>query len=75
MRPKILFTTIVDDLDQQARDMAPDGFELIVAPQFSEAYTATLPQAEYLVGNVHNMDDGFYRTGSRLRLVRLVGAG
>lgn len=50
MLPKILFTTIVDGLDQHSRDMAPIGFELIVAPQYSEAYTAALPEAVYVVG-------------------------
>jgi phosphoglycerate dehydrogenase-like enzyme len=75
MPPKILFTGIFDGIDQHAREMAPAGFELIVAPQHSEAYAAALPDAEYLVGNVHVMDDSFYRTASRLRLVQLLSAG
>ncbi|WP_422001461.1 2-hydroxyacid dehydrogenase [Reyranella sp.] len=75
MLPKILFTTVMDGLDRHAAEMAPEGFELVIAPQFTPAYTAALPEAEYLVGNVHGMDDGFYRTASRLKLVQLLSAG
>ena len=75
MPPTILFTGTFDGIDQHARDMAPSGFELIVASQHSAAFTAALPDAEYLIGNVHRMDDAFYRTASHLRLVQLLSAG
>jgi lactate dehydrogenase-like 2-hydroxyacid dehydrogenase len=74
MAPKILFTHTVDGIDQHARDMAPAGFELIVATQDTPTYSAALPDVDYLIGNVH-MNDAFYRTASRLRFVQLISAG
>jgi phosphoglycerate dehydrogenase-like enzyme len=75
MPPKILFTHTVDGIDQHARDMAPAGFELIVATQNTPTYAVALPDVEYLIGNVHMMNDAFYQTASRLRFVQLISAG
>jgi phosphoglycerate dehydrogenase-like enzyme len=75
MPSKILFTSTADAIVQDARDLTPAGFELLVASPGSAAYTAALPEAEYLIGNVQGMNDAFYRTAARLRLVQLVSAG
>jgi phosphoglycerate dehydrogenase-like enzyme len=73
--PKILFTSTADEIVQDARDMLPDGYELIVAAPGNAAYVAALPEADYLIGNVHGMNDTFYENAKCLRLVQLVSAG
>src|ERR1700722_15407870 len=75
MSPKILFTSTADEIVQDARDMSPAGFELIVAAPGTPEYTAALPDSEFLIGNVQGMNDVFYQTARKLRLVQLVSAG
>jgi phosphoglycerate dehydrogenase-like enzyme len=75
MPSKILFTSTAEEIVQDARDLTPEGFELIVAAPGTAAYAAALPDTEYLLGNVQGMDDGFYRTAGKLRLVQLFSAG
>ena len=75
MPAKILFTNTSAEIVEDAREMSPDGFELIVAVPGSAEYVAALPEAEYLLGNVQGMDDAFYRTAQKLRLVQLFSAG
>lgn len=59
-----------------AREMLPRGYELIVAPPGSAEYRAALPQIDYFVGLAdESMDDSFYRSAPRLKLVQLVSAG
>src|SRR5258708_10024163 len=73
--PKILFTSTASEIVDDAREMVPAGFELIVAAPGSAEYTATLPSTDYLLGNVQGMNDAFYRAAPRLRLVQLFSAG
>jgi phosphoglycerate dehydrogenase-like enzyme len=75
MPSKVLFANTNPETIQEAREMAPPGFELVVAAPGSAGYAAALGDAEYLLGNVEGMDDAFYRTASRLRLVQLFSAG
>jgi phosphoglycerate dehydrogenase-like enzyme len=75
MPAKILFTNTSAEIADDAREMSPAGFELIVAAAGSAEYTAALPDAEYLLGNVQGMDDTFYGTAQKLRLVQLFSAG
>src|SRR5262249_12443205 len=58
--PKILFTSTADEIVQDARDMLPEGYELIVAAPGSAAYAQGLAEADYLIGNVQGMNDSFY---------------
>ena len=59
-----------------ARDMAPAGFDLVIATPGSAEFRAALPGAHYLVGlGDPSMDDGFYRGVPHLRLVQLLSAG
>jgi hypothetical protein len=53
---KILFTNTSAEIVDDARGMSPAGFELIVAAAGSAAYTAALPDAAYLLGNVQAME-------------------
>jgi phosphoglycerate dehydrogenase-like enzyme len=75
MSSKILFTSTANEIVQDARDMSPVGFELIVAAPGTPEYTAALPDSEFLIGNVQGMNDVFYQTARKLRLVQLVSAG
>lgn len=75
MPSKVLFTHALDGVVQIARDMVPAGFELIATTPSSATYAAALPHAEYLIGNGLVMNDAFYQTASRLRLVQLVSSG
>lgn len=62
MPAKILFTNISAEIVEHAREMSPAGFDLIVAAPGSAEYTAALPDAAYLLGNVPGMDGTFCRT-------------
>jgi glyoxylate reductase/D-3-phosphoglycerate dehydrogenase len=75
MPSRILFTNTAAEIVEDARELTPAGFELIVAAPGSAEYTAALPSADYLLGNVQGMDDAFYRAAPRLRLVQLFSAG
>ena len=75
MTSRILLANTTPEIVRQAQEMTPAGFELVVAAPGSADYAGALAAAEYLLGNVENMDDGFYRTASRLRLVQLFSAG
>jgi glyoxylate reductase/D-3-phosphoglycerate dehydrogenase len=75
MPGKILFTNTSAEIVEDAREMTPAGFELIVAAAGGAAYSAALAEAEYLLGNVQGMDDAFYRAAPRLRLIQLFSAG
>jgi phosphoglycerate dehydrogenase-like enzyme len=76
MAPRILLAPPNPDFIDIARDMAPPGFELVVARAGTAEFAAALPEAEYLIGAPElPMDDAFYRSAARLRLVQLVSAG
>ncbi len=75
MPTKILFVSTAPDIIQDMRDMAPAGYDLIVAAPGSAEYTAALGDTEYLLGNVQGMNDAFYKAAPSLRLIQLISAG
>ncbi len=76
MPPRILMMDNALSAAEIARDLAPGGFELVVAPLGSPAFKAAAPEAEYLVGFGNRaIDDGFYATAPKLRLFQLLSAG
>ncbi|MBT5192289.1 MAG: lactate dehydrogenase [Rhodospirillaceae bacterium] len=76
MAPKIVFVTQFPAAADSARDLAPKGFDLIIAEARSAEYTAALAEAEYLVGFVDMLvDDQLYESGPNLRLIQLLSAG
>ena len=76
MNPKIVFVTDMPDAADAAREMAPSGFDLIVAAARSAEYKEAMRDAEYLVGFVDRLvDDELYSTGPKLKLVQLLSAG
>jgi phosphoglycerate dehydrogenase-like enzyme len=65
----------LSDLDVM-RELAPAGFETVVAGAGTPAFAAALPETDYMVGlGEIAMDDAFYRAAPRLKLVQLLSAG
>ncbi|MFZ0020416.1 MAG: NAD(P)-dependent oxidoreductase [Acetobacteraceae bacterium] len=75
MPTKVLLVNTAEETVKEARELAPPDFELIVAAPGSAGYAEALADTEYLLGNVSTMDDGFYRSAPKLRLVQLFSAG
>ena len=75
MSPRIIVVAPSRDVGAIAREMAPAGFELVLAYDPSE-FEPALGQAEYMLcyPNVR-MGDAFYRAAPRLKLVQLLSAG
>ena len=75
MSPRIILVAPSTEVGAIAREMAPAGFELVLAYNSSE-FEPALGDAEYMVcyPNVR-MDDAFYRAAPRLKLVQLLSAG
>ncbi|GGG48649.1 2-hydroxyacid dehydrogenase [Caldovatus sediminis] len=75
-RPRMVVMDSPLSAMEVARELAPPGFEMVVArfgtPEFAEA----MREAEYLVGfGSPAMDDAFFRAAPKLRLVQLLSAG
>jgi glyoxylate reductase/D-3-phosphoglycerate dehydrogenase len=76
MDPRIVFVTDFPDAADVAREMAPSGFEMIIAPARSAEYKAAMREAEYLVGFVDGLvDEELYTDGPKLKLIQLLSAG
>jgi phosphoglycerate dehydrogenase-like enzyme len=74
--PRIVLVPPSADVAEIAREMAPAGFELVMPPADGGELEAALPEAQYMVcyPNVR-MEDAFYRSAPRLKLVQLLSAG
>src|SRR5215471_13778187 len=75
MPTKVLLVNTLEQTVQEAREMTPPGFELVVGAPGSSSYASALADTEYLIGNVSPMDDGFFRAAPKLRLAQLFSAG
>lgn len=76
MSPRIVFVTDFPDAADVAREMAPSGFELVIAPARSAEYKEAMREAEYLVGFVDMLvDEELYGDAPKLKLVQLLSAG
>ncbi len=76
MNPRIVFVTDFPDAADVAREMAPSGFDLVIAPARSAEYKDAMRDAEFLVGFVDGLvDEELYKTGPKLKLVQLLSAG
>jgi phosphoglycerate dehydrogenase-like enzyme len=59
-----------------ARELAPPDIDMIIARADSPEFRAALPEAEYLVGlGEVKMDDAFYKSAPKLKLIQLLSAG
>ena len=76
MSPRIVVVPPSADAGEIAREMAPAGFELVLARDGSPEYEAALAGAEYMVcyPNVA-LREPFYRAAPRVKLVQLLSAG
>jgi phosphoglycerate dehydrogenase-like enzyme len=74
--PRIVLVPPSAEVGEIARQMAPAGFELVLAQPGTSEYEAALAKAEYMVcyPNVP-LADAFYRAAPRLRIVQLLSAG
>jgi lactate dehydrogenase-like 2-hydroxyacid dehydrogenase len=76
MAPKILLTDNPLSAMDIARELAPSGFDTVIARSGSPEFNAALADAEYIVGlGEVKMDDAFYRSAPKLKLVQLLSAG
>ena len=58
------------------RELAPAGFDIVVARPNTPEFAAALAETEYLVGlGEVKMDDAFYRAAPKLKLIQLLSAG
>jgi len=64
------------EIAEIARQVAPSGFELVMARNQQAELEATLASAEYMVcyPNVRS-NDAFYRAAPKLKLLQLLSAG
>jgi len=75
MSPRIILVAPSTEVGVIAREMAPAGFELVLAYSSAEL-EPVLGAAEYMVCYPHvRMGDAFYRAAPRLKLVQLLSAG
>jgi phosphoglycerate dehydrogenase-like enzyme len=59
-----------------ARELAPAGIDMIITRADTPEFKAALPEAEYLVGlGEVKMDDVFYKSAPKLKLIQLLSAG
>ena len=72
MPPKIIVVPPSTDVGEIAREMAPAGFDLVLAQPGSPEFEAALGAVEYMVcyPNVA-MHDAFYRAAPRLKLQKI----
>jgi glyoxylate reductase/D-3-phosphoglycerate dehydrogenase len=75
MASKIVVVT-PPDAHEAAREMAPAGFELVIASPGSAEYTAAIRDAEYLVGFVDMLvQEKLYQAAPKLKLIQMLSAG
>jgi len=76
MAPQILVTANPLSSLEIMRELAPAGFDITVATPGTPEFAAALTGAEYIVGlGEVKMDDAFYRTAPKLKLIQLLSAG
>ena len=76
MSPRIIVVPPSAEVGQLAREMAPAGFELVLARNDRLEIEAAVTSAEYMVCYPGvPMKEPFYRAAPRLKLVQLLSAG
>ena len=76
MAPRILMMESPLSDIPTAREIAPPGMELVVAPFGSDAFRAAIADADFLVGFGNKaIDAGFYAAAPKLKLFQLLSAG
>jgi phosphoglycerate dehydrogenase-like enzyme len=76
MPSKIVVVPLGESDVEISTSMAPAGFELVIARPNTAEFRAAMPDMKYLVGfGDPSMDDAFYRSAPKLKLVQLLSAG
>ena len=76
MAPTILVSDNPLSSAEVMQELAPPGSNVVLARPNSPEWAQTLPEAEYLVGlGEVKMDDAFYRSAPKLKLIQLLSAG
>ncbi len=78
MSPKIPRIIVIDNpLNEMsiAYELAPPGFETVLARTGSAEFMTAAKDAEYIVGLGEPLDDAFYGAAPNVRLVQLLSAG
>ena len=76
MAPRILVADNPLNDNDIARELAPAGFDTVLARPGSPEFAAALADAEYIVGFGDNtMNDAFYKNAPKVKLVQLLSAG
>jgi len=76
MAPKMIVMDNPLSAMEIAHELAPPGIDMIVTRAGTPEFTAALPDAEYLVGlGEVKMDDAFYKSAPKLKLIQLLSAG
>ena len=76
MGSKIVVVPMGDSDIKISTDMAPAGYDVVIARPNSAEFRAAMPDMKYLIGlGDPSMDDAFYRSAPKLKLVQLLSAG
>jgi phosphoglycerate dehydrogenase-like enzyme len=76
MAPKMIVMDNPLSAMDVARELAPPGIDMIVTRADTAEFNAALPDAEYLVGlGEGKMNDAFYKSAPKLKLIQLLSAG
>ena len=76
MAPRILMMENPLSATEIARELAPAGMELVVAPLGSPEFEAALPGADFLVGFGNRaVNADFFKRAPKLKLMQLLSAG
>ena len=75
-QPRIVLMESPLSAMEVAHELAPAGFELVVARLGTPEFAAAMPEAAYLIGlGDPSMNDAFFRAAPKLRLIQLTSAG
>jgi phosphoglycerate dehydrogenase-like enzyme len=76
MAPKLVVATQPSDPLDLIRDLAPAGFDLVIAPFNSPEYRAAMKTADFSVGFPDpGLNDAFFAEAKNLKLIQLMSAG
>lgn len=76
MAPRIVLADSPLNENEIAREVAPSGFDLVIARPGTPEFTSAVAEAEFLLGfGDSSMNDAFYKSAPQLKLVQLLSAG
>ena len=74
--PRIVYVPFGESDREFAKNLAPNGFDLVEVRAGSPELRDAIPETDYLIGlGDRSMDDAFYARAKKLKLVQLLSAG